>query len=240
MRTARQASADRPGSGQTRRCSLSMSSTGLPAQCRVRSGNHHRVSDLLRRSRLARRRQDPNVTCAVPRAQLARPLSLCLAEDHIRFRTAVKQSSGDHEHRDERIRVRRRGRPAANDVLLPKKHPSAFFGTPLASYLINLRADTVVVTGCTTSGCVRGSVVDAFAYNFRVAVPSDAFYDRSAASHAVNLFDMSEKYADVMTTEECAKSGARSTADRVEFLWAVRDFDRASCRRCRVHFATRD
>ena len=74
-----------------------------------------------------------------------------------------------------------------------------------ASYLINLRADTVVVTGCTTSGCVRGSVVDAFAYNFRVAVPNDAVYDRSAASHAVNLFDMSEKYADVMTTEECAQ-----------------------------------
>ena len=95
--------------------------------------------------------------------------------------------------------------PRPNDVLLPKKHPSAFFGTPLASYLINLRADTVVVTGCTTSGCVRGSVVDAFAYNFRVAVPSDAVYDRSAASHAVNLFDMSEKYADVMTTEECAQ-----------------------------------
>jgi len=93
--------------------------------------------------------------------------------------------------------------PRGNDVLVPKKHPSAFFGTPLASYLINARADTVIVTGCTTSGCVRGSVVDAFAYNFRVAVPSDAVYDRSAASHAVNLFDMSEKYADVMTTDEC-------------------------------------
>ena len=95
--------------------------------------------------------------------------------------------------------------PRPSDVLLPKKHPSAFFGTPLASYLINLRADTVIVTGCTTSGCVRGSVVDAFAYNFRVAVPSDAVYDRSAASHAVNLFDMSEKYADVMTTQECVQ-----------------------------------
>ena len=93
--------------------------------------------------------------------------------------------------------------PQANDVLLPKKHPSAFFGTPLASYLIDLGADTLVVTGCTTSGCVRGSVVDAFAYNFRVLVPSDAVYDRSQVSHAVNLFDMSEKYADVMTTDEC-------------------------------------
>ena len=84
-------------------------------------------------------------------------------------------------------------------MLLPKKHPSAFFGTPLASYLIDLRVDTLVVTGCTTSGCVRGSVVDAFAYNFRVLVPWDAVYDRSPVSHAVNLFDMSEKYAEVMS-----------------------------------------
>ncbi|MFZ4532840.1 MAG: isochorismatase family protein [Alsobacter sp.] len=90
--------------------------------------------------------------------------------------------------------------PREGDVLLPKKHPSAFFGTPLASYLIDKGADTVVVTGCTTSGCVRGSVVDAFAYNFRVAVPHDAVYDRSATSHAVNLFDMAEKYADVSDT----------------------------------------
>lgn len=99
--------------------------------------------------------------------------------------------------------------PRETDILLPKKHPSAFFGTPLASYLIDAGADTLVVTGCTTSGCVRGSVVDGFAYNFRVAVPHDAVYDRSATSHAVNLFDMSEKYADVSTTSAlAAKLGA--------------------------------
>jgi nicotinamidase-related amidase len=96
--------------------------------------------------------------------------------------------------------------PGPADTLVPKKHPSAFFGTPLVSYLIDLRADTLVVTGCTTSGCVRGSVVDAFAYNFRVLVPHDAVYDRSQVSHAVNLFDMSEKYADVMSTAECIEA----------------------------------
>ena len=95
--------------------------------------------------------------------------------------------------------------PGPQDILLPKKHPSAFFGTPLASYLINLQADTLVVTGCTTSGCVRGSVVDGFAYNFRVLVPEDAVYDRSATSHAVNLFDMASKYADVMPTTDAIK-----------------------------------
>jgi nicotinamidase-related amidase len=90
--------------------------------------------------------------------------------------------------------------PHPEDILLPKKHPSAFFGTPLASYLIDANVDTLIVTGCTTSGCVRGSVVDGFAYNFRILVPEDAVYDRSATSHAVNLFDMASKYADVMPT----------------------------------------
>lgn len=92
-------------------------------------------------------------------------------------------------------------KPAEGDVLLPKRHPSAFFGTPLVSYLVERAVDTLIVTGCTTSGCVRGSVVDAFAYNFRVAVAHDAVYDRSHVSHLVNLFDMDAKYADVHSTD---------------------------------------
>lgn len=96
--------------------------------------------------------------------------------------------------------------PQPGDILLPKKHPSAFFGTPLVSYLIDAGADSLVVTGCTTSGCVRGSVVDGFAYNFRVTVPEDAVYDRSATSHAVNLFDMASKYADVMSTDDTLRA----------------------------------
>lgn len=90
--------------------------------------------------------------------------------------------------------------PRDGDILVPKRHPSAFFGTPLASYLVDVGADSLVVTGCTTSGCVRSSVVDAFSYNFRVAVPSDAVYDRSDVVHEVNLFDIAQKYADVETT----------------------------------------
>lgn len=96
--------------------------------------------------------------------------------------------------------------PQEGDILLPKRHPSAFFGTPLASYLIERAVDTLVVTGCTTSGCVRGSVVDGFSLNYRCVVPHDAVYDRSRTSHLVNLFDMGSKYADVMSTDEAVEA----------------------------------
>lgn len=88
--------------------------------------------------------------------------------------------------------------PKDGDILIPKKHPSAFFGTALVSHLIDLQVDTLVMTGCTTSGCIRASVVDGFSYNFNIAIPEEAVYDRSAAAHAVNLFDMSQKYAEVL------------------------------------------
>lgn len=87
--------------------------------------------------------------------------------------------------------------PEPGDVLLPKRHPSAFFGTALCSYLIDRGVDTVIVAGCTTSGCVRGTVVDAFSYNFKVCVPQECVYDRGITAHKVNLFDMAQKYADV-------------------------------------------
>lgn len=92
--------------------------------------------------------------------------------------------------------------PAPADILIPKYQASAFHGTPLTSHLVGLGVDTVIVTGCTTSGCIRATAVDACALNFKVVVPEDAVYDRSQTSHAVNLFDMASKYADVMPTEQ--------------------------------------
>jgi maleamate amidohydrolase len=91
--------------------------------------------------------------------------------------------------------------PREGDITIPKFQASAFHGTALTSYLVSLGVDTVVVTGCTTSGCVRATVVDACALNFKVVVPQDAVYDRSQTSHAVNLFDMASKYADVTPTD---------------------------------------
>jgi len=91
--------------------------------------------------------------------------------------------------------------PQSGDILLPKHHASAFFGTPLVSYLTTFDINCVVVTGTTTSGCVRASTIDASSYGYHVIVPHDAVFDRSQTSHAVNLFDMHSKYADVMSTD---------------------------------------
>jgi maleamate amidohydrolase len=85
-----------------------------------------------------------------------------------------------------------------DDVVLHKEAPSAFFGTPLLRWLTGLGADSVIVCGGTTSGCVRGTVVDAFSHNLKVAVAADATFDRVQASHRIGLFDMNLKYADVL------------------------------------------
>ncbi len=92
--------------------------------------------------------------------------------------------------------------PGEEDVILPKQKPSAFFGTPLASMLNEFHADTLLVAGCTTSGCVRASVIDAFSYNFKVSVVEECVFDRGQASHKINLFDMNAKYADVIPLVE--------------------------------------
>jgi nicotinamidase-related amidase len=92
--------------------------------------------------------------------------------------------------------------PTSADIIISKKKASAFFGTPLPSYLIDLGIDTLLVTGVSTSGCVRATVVDGHAYNFRVCVVEEGTFDRSAVAHKVNLFDMHMKYADVVSLEE--------------------------------------
>ncbi|MDP2356252.1 MAG: isochorismatase family protein [Beijerinckiaceae bacterium] len=92
--------------------------------------------------------------------------------------------------------------PLQGEYTLRKTQPSAFFGTDLAPWLIRRRIDTVVVTGATTSGCVRASVIDSMSYNFRTVVVSDGVGDRAAGPHEANLFDMRQKYADLMTADE--------------------------------------
>lgn len=92
--------------------------------------------------------------------------------------------------------------PAPQDIVIYKQKPSGFFGTNMTSYLTLLGCDSVIVTGTTTSGCVRATVLDAFSQNYRVALAEEGCFDRSQASHAINLCDMNAKYADVVKTAE--------------------------------------
>jgi maleamate amidohydrolase len=92
--------------------------------------------------------------------------------------------------------------PGPKDIVIKKQKPSGFFGSSLASFLTLLGADSVIVVGTTTSGCVRATVVDAFSLNYRVILAEEGCFDRSEASHAVSLCDMHAKYADVVPTAE--------------------------------------
>ena len=94
--------------------------------------------------------------------------------------------------------------PSAGEYIVRKTQPSAFFGTGLVGWLAQKRIDTVLITGCTTSGCVRASVIDSMSHNFRTVVVSDCVGDRAIAPHDANLFDMGQKYADLMTGDEVA------------------------------------
>ena len=92
--------------------------------------------------------------------------------------------------------------PVEGDIVLKKTAPSAFSGTPLMAGLNAWDIDTLIVTGESTSGCVRASVIDAKSYRFNVVVAEECVYDRHEASHAINLFDMNQKYATVLPLAE--------------------------------------
>lgn len=85
----------------------------------------------------------------------------------------------------------------ADDLSFTKRMPSAFFETPLASYLVAQRVDTVVVTGGSTSGCVRATAVDALSHGYRTIVPIETCADKHESYHFANLTDLQLKYADV-------------------------------------------
>lgn len=84
------------------------------------------------------------------------------------------------------------------DVVLAKAAPSLFFGTPAGAILTREQVDTVIVTGCITSGCIRATVVDAFSLGFRVQVPKDCVGDHDALAHKEKLADVGRRYADII------------------------------------------
>ncbi|AQH04817.1 N-carbamoylsarcosine amidase (plasmid) [Burkholderia sp. KK1] len=100
--------------------------------------------------------------------------------------------------------------PVQGELVVRKNVPSAFFGTPLAAWLAMRGVQTLVVAGAVTSGCVRASVVDAMQYGFRPVVASDCVGDRALGPHDASLFDMAQKYAAVMPSDEVLSRARRS------------------------------
>jgi maleamate amidohydrolase len=92
--------------------------------------------------------------------------------------------------------------PIAGELLIEKASPSCFSGTPLLAQLVARGIDTILVGGESTSGCVRAAVVDGCTARFNMIVAEQCVFDRTQASHAINLFDMHQKYADVLPVEE--------------------------------------
>ena len=91
--------------------------------------------------------------------------------------------------------------PTSTDIIVEKQKPSAFFGTPLISLLIALRIDSLYLTGCATGGCVRATAVDAFTHNYPTTLVADCCFDRFEASHAMALFDLGCKYAEIIDSD---------------------------------------
>ncbi|MBE9605504.1 isochorismatase family protein [Acetobacteraceae bacterium H6797] len=102
--------------------------------------------------------------------------------------------------------------PVAGEAVFRKQHASAFFGTGLAPWMASRRVDTVLVAGCTTSGCVRASVIDASAHGLRPIVVTDCVGDRALGPHEANLFDMGQKYADLMDLDALREAVSRNAA----------------------------
>jgi maleamate amidohydrolase len=92
--------------------------------------------------------------------------------------------------------------PRAGELVVRKTQASAFFATDLSSHLTYRGVDSVIIAGCTTSGCVRATVVDAISHNFRPIVVADCVGDRAQAPHEANLFDIGQKYADLLDLTE--------------------------------------
>src|SRR6185503_19614870 len=90
--------------------------------------------------------------------------------------------------------------PGPNDIVIQKQKPSGFANSMMASCLAALHVDSVIVTGGATSGCVRATAVDAFNYNYKVIIPEECCFDRAQANHAICLFDLDRRYADVVQT----------------------------------------
>lgn len=110
------------------------------------------------------------------------------------------------------VQIDERIAPAEGEAVLHKLFASAFFGTAFGALLAAEGCDSVIVTGASTSGCVRSTVVDALQHGYRVMVPREAVADRAPGAHEASLLDIDAKYGDVVSVDEAATALARAKA----------------------------
>jgi maleamate amidohydrolase len=118
------------------------------------------------------------------------------------FKSAADPAPGFRAWDERACRIDERVAPHPEDLVLEKENASAFFGTHLAPYLIAHGVDTLLITGCSTSACVRATATDAKSYRFRPVVVHECVGDRSAVAHEWTLFDVQARFADVVSLDE--------------------------------------
>ena len=118
------------------------------------------------------------------------------------FKSAADRSPGFRTWDERACRIDERVAPHPGDLILEKENASAFFGTHLVSYLIRHGVDTLLITGCSTSACIRATATDAKSYRFRPIIVRECVGDRSAVAHEWTLFDIQARFADVVALDE--------------------------------------
>lgn len=117
------------------------------------------------------------------------------------FKSAADRSPGFREWDARAVQIDERVAPRPEDLVIEKENASAFFGTHLASYLIEHGIDTLLITGCSTSACIRATATDAKSYRFKPVIIEECVGDRAAAAHVFTLFDIQARFADVVSLE---------------------------------------
>ena len=113
------------------------------------------------------------------------------------FKSAADKSDSYREWDSRAVEIDERVQPTSADLVIEKENASAFFGTHLAAYLIEHKVDTLLITGCSTSACIRATATDAKSYRFKPIIVEECVGDRAAAAHSFTLFDIQARFADV-------------------------------------------
>ncbi len=122
------------------------------------------------------------------------------------FKTAADVSDGFRPWDEHACQIDDRLKPATQDLVIQKESASAFAGTHLAGYLISLQCDSVLITGCSTSACIRATATDAKSLRLKPVLVGDCCGDRAAAAHVFTLFDIQARFADVVSVDEAIES----------------------------------